>query len=235
MGKINVDILTTKLIKIRDQNKRNRKHCANQALEYLGLPDNSVSIKQFDALLIRAIAEHFDDSRDADVLLMAFGLLQGYHYAEIISIGERRKKYLIESNYLQTHPRKQEPYATATNEKKKKLEENLRKAEDIRITSLAKYLVEQSLKDGGIEKYVKSHISPIAIPQPSYILSEDEPEPTPADDDVDDEVKPDTLAPPEVLHPDKSTADDVSDEVDQDTAPHPEDTPSDTGDQQGGL
>lgn len=118
MGIISVGILTTKLINLRDQSKHSRKHCVNQALESLGLQNSSVSTKEFDALLIRAIAEHFDNSRDADVLLMAFGLLQGYHYTEIMSIGERRKKYLAKSNYLQTHPRKQEPYTTATDEKK---------------------------------------------------------------------------------------------------------------------
>ena len=155
MGIINIGILTTKLIKIRDQSKHSRKHCANQALKYLGVQNSSISTKQFDALLIRAIAEHFDNSRDADVLLMAFGLLQCYHYTEIMSIGDRRKKYLAKSNYLQTHPRKQpvDDYSDATDDQKRKLEQNLRRAEDVRITSLAKYLVEQAQKEGGIEKY----------------------------------------------------------------------------------
>ena len=188
MGIINIGILTTKLIKIRDQSKHSRKHCANQALKYLGVQNSSISTKQFDALLIRAIAEHFDNSRDADVLLMAFGLLQCYHYTEIMSIGDRRKKYLAKSNYLQTHPRKQpvDDYSDATDDQKRKLEQNLRRAEDVRITSLAKYLVEQAQKEGGIEKYVKNRISSIAIPQPSYILQKDKPveHEEPEDDDM---------------------------------------------------
>ena len=232
MGIINIDILTTKLIKIRDQSKHSRKYCANQVLEYLGLQNSSISTKQFDALLIRAIAEHFDDSRDADVLLMAFGLLQCYHYTEIISIGDRRKKYLAKSNYLQTHPRKQEPYVTATDEKKEKLEDNLRKAEDIRITSLAKYLVEQTQKEGGIEKYVKSRISPIAIPQPSYILQKDKPveREEPEDDDISEGVdESDDLSPEDDPNATEEQKDTRSEAKTQSGAPVPPSDPQPHG------
>ena len=49
------------------------------------------------ALLIKFVDHFFGRIADGDILLMAFGLLEGYSQ---IGIGERRKLYLDESNYL---------------------------------------------------------------------------------------------------------------------------------------
>ena len=200
MGKISIMYLAEDLRDVRDQAKNRRKNCANKVLERLGyIKSKSISIEQFDALLIRAINQSLGISRDADVLLMAFGLMRDYHYGKIILIGDRRQKYLAESNYLETHPRKQIPYANATKEQKEKLEDNLRKAEDVRIKSLARFLSDQDFP-----QYIDDNIQPIAIPQPSYISLKDEPpELTPAghegpdDDDVPDEVDENVDLPPE--------------------------------------
>ena len=170
--KISANTLSSKLVVIRDTTKNERMASVRAVLGQLNYGKiNSISIEQFDNFLIRAICQCFGLVRSADIVLMAFGLLQGYGYNEINSIGVRRKKYLEESDYLPTHPRKQVSYADANASQRKRLEDGLRKAEDSRIHKLAEFLSEQD-----IETYVKKNIETIAIPVPSYILAKDTPE-----------------------------------------------------------
>ena len=170
--KISANALSSKLVVIRDTTKNERMASVRAVLGQLNYGKiNSISIEQFDNFLIRAICQCFGLVRSADIVLMAFGLLQGYGYDEINSIGVRRKKYLEESDYLPTHPRKQVSYADADESQRKRLEDGLRKAEDSRIHKLAEFLSEQD-----IETYVKKNIETIAIPVPSYVLAKDTPE-----------------------------------------------------------
>lgn len=197
MGKINVEFLAADLRAIRNQRKNSRKHCVNLVLERLGYAySKSVSIEQFDAILIRAIDQHLGKSIEADVLLMSFGLLQGYYYNNIKSIGARRVKYLTESNYLSADSPEGGPYIDATDELKGKLEERLRRAEDRLTESLAMFLSEQKIED-----YIKENIAPTAIPQPSYILLAHGLEPALTDDD-DGVLFPDTPPDDEEVAPD---------------------------------
>lgn len=214
VDKISIKYLASDLKAVRDQTKNRRKNCVNEVLKRLGYTrSESISIKQFDALLIRAIDQNFGGSRDADILLMAFGLMQGYRYEEITSIGARRKKYLAESNYLVTHPRKQILYADATKEQKDKLEDKLRKAEDGRIESLAFFLSQQD-----IPKYINDNIASITIPKPSYVLLEDEPTSADGEDDAADSEVPCSDTVP--------TDDNIPEKIDEDTTPLPKDAPA---------
>lgn len=78
-----------------------------EVLDILGHKNAThLDVKKLDAFLIKAIDNKFDlgTTDDSDILLMAFGLLRGYHYSELKSISERRAKYLQESDYLHSEP-----------------------------------------------------------------------------------------------------------------------------------
>lgn len=199
MANINATELTLELLALRNEGNRDRENCRVKVLHCLKYADDkSVSIPGLNAFLIRVTSERFGISANRDIVLMAFGLLKGYHYEEINEIENRRDKYLTDSNHQQTRARKKEPYVGASDKRKKALRGNLRKMEDGLIESLAYHIAKQAKnadenadEEGGIEKYVKSRISPIAIPQPSYILLAHEPKSAPADDD-DGALFPDT-------------------------------------------
>lgn len=97
---------------------------------------------------------------------------------------------------------------------------------------MAKYLVEQTQKEGGIEKYVKSRISPIAIPQPSYILQKDKPveREEPEDDDISEGVdESDDLSPEDDPNATEEQKDTRSEAKTQSGAPVPPSDPQPHG------
>lgn len=170
------DSLIKKLIKLRDISKNDRTKCGEEILKSLNYKKQRKNY-QFDAFLIKAIDWRFGESMDADIVLMAFGLLQGYEYDKI-AITNRRYKYLEESNYLEYNPRsKIKSFVGVDDREKKKLVEGLRKKEDKRIEWLADFLLDQS----GIEKFIDEVDDYIEIidgksfaklPEPSYLLQD---------------------------------------------------------------
>lgn len=88
-------------------------------LEY-GKHENA-SQGNLDALLIWAIDQHFGHSMDADILLVAFGLVDGYHYDQL-SLGRRRAKFLIDSNVIQAVLKINDDYVSASAKRKKSSE-----------------------------------------------------------------------------------------------------------------
>ena len=130
-----------------------------------------------DAFLVKAIEIRFKESRNADIALMAFGLMPGYEYEKIATI-DRRYKYLEESDYLAHNPRsKIKTFANATEEEKYDLAEALRCGpEDKRIEWLADFLLDQ--KQNNIKKIIEdvdNYIRTIngkrfaKLPEPNYL------------------------------------------------------------------
>lgn len=172
-----IDAVAAELIAIRDQGKHDRKGCFIKFFHALDERLNiTVSIAKTDALLIKATRERFDVSSDADIVLMSLGLLRGYEYQDMPLL-DRRRKYLRESNYLQTNSRsKNKNFDNASEKEKNRLIDNLRKTgEDDLIRSLAEFLLEQNIAEyikdlGG---YITKSKTPRAIlPKPSYSLSD---------------------------------------------------------------
>lgn len=172
-----IDAVAAELSAIRDQGKHDRKGCFIKFFHALDESLNiTVSIAKTDALLIKATRERFDVSPDADIVLMALGLLQGYKYQEM-SLLNRRKKYLRESNYLQTHSRSENKiFNNASEKEKERLLDNLRKTgEDGLIWSLAEFLLKQNIAEyiEDLDGYITKSKNPKAIlPKPSYTLSD---------------------------------------------------------------
>ncbi len=218
MGKINITVLTAELTAVRNEGNRDRVNRKTEVLHCLGYADDkSVSIPEFDAFLVRVASERFGVSANRDIVLMAFGLLNGYHYEKITLIKDRRAKYLTDSDHLQTRTRKKESYADASDKRKNTLKNTLSKIENRLIQDLADYIAEQA-EDGNITEYVKSHISPIATPIPIYILSKDDPEPI-ADDYKDDvtaaEMSLDDAVTPEVPHINSESSETIFDSLEE--------------------
>lgn len=156
------------LIKLRDMTRNDRLKYSEEILQLLNYKkeknkDKEKEIKsyQFDAFLVKAIDKRFNKSRDADIALMAFGLLQGYEYDKIV-ITQRRYKYLEESDYLIHNPRSRiKVFADANKEERKGLAENLRNGrEDTCIIWLAKFLLEQGSMGKFVEE-IDDYIEPI--------------------------------------------------------------------------
>lgn len=99
----------------------------------------------------------------ADMLLMAFGLLPGYEYENLI-IGKRREKFLRESNWLKVNKKsKIENYDSASKEELESVLKSLRNVERHWMKQIANEFTEQVKlkdKDGDeikdtLEKYIK--------------------------------------------------------------------------------
>lgn len=182
-----VDEIAKILRKIPDSQKHDRRDCCVRLLDELGYKKNtSVSNVKFDAFLIKAVREWFDVSPNADIVLMALGLLEGYEHDKVL-IRNRRKKYLRESRHLQMNSRSGvKSYDDATEDEQKKLIENLGKSEGRQIASLAEFLLKQNIAEyiETLDGYITKGENPKAIlPKPSYSLSDssDETEPTSTD------------------------------------------------------
>lgn len=123
---------------------------------------------KMDAFLIKAIFETFGESTtEADIVLMALGLLDGYDYRTEPKVMERRAEYLRKSEYLS--------YNNAIERAQKQYRDNLRKAEDPMLLQLADFLhglknnVEVFLDD--IADYMDDD-SRASFPPPNYIKKE---------------------------------------------------------------
>lgn len=166
--------LIYKLNKLRDA-RNDRIKCNNEVLKSLNY-EKERKPYEFDAFLVKAVDIRFKESQDADIALMAFGLLQGYRYEQTTTVTERRYRYLKESDYLPDDLRQKiKPYNEATKEEKDALTGNLRKGrENTCIKWLADFLLDQS----SIEKFIEEiddYIDTVdgkkiaKLPEPSYL------------------------------------------------------------------
>ncbi len=169
-----VDTLSKKMIKLRDTTKNDRIAYSEEILKLLKY-EKEREPYEFDAFLVKAIEIKFKESRNADIVLMAFGLMQGYEYGKI-TITDRRYKYLEESDYLAYNPRsKIKAFADATEDEKYDLAENLRSGpEDKRIEWLADFLLDQGNIGEFIEE-IDDYIETVdgkkiaKLPEPNYL------------------------------------------------------------------
>lgn len=148
--------LASELIDIRDAYKNDRKDRTVVVLDKLDYKNNiTTEVYEFDAFLIKAVTDKFKNTYKFDIILMAFGLLDGYDYKKT-SIGTRREKYLIESDYLKTNSReKVKSYIDANEEDKERLKDNLRNGpEKTNIEALADFLINK--KEEEIEEYMNN-------------------------------------------------------------------------------
>lgn len=168
-----INTLSDSLKKIRDTRKDRIKY-SEEVLKSLNYKKERKPY-EFDAFLIKAVDIHFKESQDADIALMAFGLLQGYRY-EQTTVTERRYRYLKESDYFPDDLRRKiKPYNEATKEEKDALTGNIRKGrENTCIKWLADFLLDQS----SIEKFIEEiddYIKTVdgkqfaKLPEPSYL------------------------------------------------------------------
>lgn len=152
------------LIDLREPKKLTRQALHEKILKILNYPKR-LTVPQMDAFLIKAVYETFGDSTtEADIVLMALGLLDGYNYRSEPKIMERRAEYLRKSEYLS--------YNNAIEKTQKHYRDNLRKSEDPRLLQLAEFLlslrnnVDSFLSD--IDNYMDGK-SRANLPTPSYI------------------------------------------------------------------
>lgn len=165
--------LSDSLKKLRDARNDRMGYCA----EILKLLNYKKERKpyEFDAFLAKAVDIRFKESQDADIALMAFGLLHGYEY-EQTTVTERRYKYLKESNYFTYDLRcKIKPYNEATTKEKDTLTGRIRKGrEDTCIEWLANFLLDQGNIGEFIEE-IDDYIETVdgkkiaKLPEPNYL------------------------------------------------------------------
>ena len=105
-----------------------------------------------DAFLIKAICECYkNDNYHRDIVLMSLGLLSGYSYKQIATIGERQEAFLLKTNYLMLNSRsKVKDFSAANKVECSRLKNTLSHVEEDWLNKLASYLVE--IDD--IENYV---------------------------------------------------------------------------------
>ncbi len=147
---------------------QNHRQYAKIIFDDLGHPKpNKMTEQQLDKLLIWAVAEEFGRSVEADMSLVAFGLLAGFHYSEL-SLFDRRAKYLDKSNYLQLHSRKKVDFYKMSEEEKKAAIDSYRKPEHEKIQKVADLLTDY-LQTNNITQLMKElNSKDIKVPIPSY-------------------------------------------------------------------
>lgn len=170
----NTENLVKKLNKLRDARNDRMGYC-DEILKLLNY-EKERKPYEFDAFLAKAVDIRFKESQDADIILMAFGLLQGY---EQTTVTERRYEYLKESDYLPDDLRRKiKPYDEATKKEKDTLTGNLRKGrENTCIRWLADFLLDQDNSSIGnfideIDDYIKETVDGkkiVKLPEPSYL------------------------------------------------------------------
>lgn len=167
----NTENLVKKLNKLRDARNDRIGYC-DEILKLLNYKKKRKPY-EFNAFLVKAVNIRFNESQDADIVLMAFGLLQGYKQT---TVTERRYEYLKESDYFPDDLRsKIKPYNEATKEEKDALTGNLRKGrENTCIKWLADFLLDQSSIGKFIEE-IDDYIDTVdgkkiaKLPEPSYL------------------------------------------------------------------
>lgn len=172
-----VTLLNEQLKHLRDGIKYKRTDCCSKIFYYLGFEsNNSVTLFQMDSFLIKMIEEYFGKSKDSDILLMAFGLLKGYEYWNI-SITERRRKYLNQSNYLESNPRsKVKSFTDATPKEQALAVDAIRTGPEAeRIETLAIHLLSLRLDDikKTIDQFNADSAGKVTLPAPYYLSIKD--------------------------------------------------------------
>jgi len=217
---------------IRDKNRVEY----GRALFYTLGHENSAFITeaQLDELLFKSIRRCLGVSIYACMLLMAFGLSSGYEY-NTLSLGERREKFLRESNWLQVNKRsKIKDFDSASKEEQEDALESLGKTERYWIDRVVDELIKnvQPKNSKGIEAYIKlldGHLEKVRdasgriidyIPKATALLSPDDeeksspnadanvpknPRGTSSQDTPDEELLPDELEP--LVEEEQSTPD----------------------------
>lgn len=158
----------------------NRLTCYVDILSYLGY-ESDLDMPIIDAFFIKAVEKTFGKLKhEADIVLMALGLLEGYDYTIETIISDRRAKYLQESYYLQhDNP----AYINASKEDKDKYKRRLESTEDKMLLKLSIFLnrLQDNKKLKGkpqdnekirkflvdIDKYMDDGVA--ILPIPSYI------------------------------------------------------------------
>lgn len=169
-----INTLSDSLKKLRDA-RNDRIEYSEEVLKSLNYKKERKPY-EFDAFLIKAVDIRFKESQDADIALMAFGLLRGYRY-EQTTVTERRYRYLKESDYFPDDLRRKiKPYNEATTEEKNTLTGNIRKGrENTCIKWLADFLLDQGNIGEFIEEidgYIEETVDGkqfVKLPKPNYL------------------------------------------------------------------
>lgn len=153
--------LVKAMVNIRDQD---RVECGRYLFELLGYNDSAfITELQLDELLFKVVRNRLGASIYADMLLMAFGLLPGYEY-DSYSLGERRRKFLRNSNWLKVNRKsKITEFDSASKEDQDSAEKSLPNVEKYWMGKIAdEFIKHVKLKNengeeikGALEKYIK--------------------------------------------------------------------------------
>lgn len=137
-----------------------------------------IDLPQVDATLINATNEAFggkDKITQHDVVLMAFGLLQGYEYTKIPTKSARQRDFLLYSDYLirmNKDNNGSEDYANADKQDRERLEDNLRKMGEKWIKEVENYLTERkdigAYIDESQNKIETDNKGEVIYPKPLY-------------------------------------------------------------------
>ena len=155
-------------IKLRELKGDCRMTFCYDILAYLEY-EAELPLCKIDALFIKAVEKELGEFNiEADIVLMALGLLDGCDYNVSLQIKGRREIFLRESTYIK---KDKTPYDGATDDDKKRYIDNLRNSEDNGLLILSKFLlrnknrINEFLND--IDGYIDDGVA--VFPTPSYI------------------------------------------------------------------
>ncbi len=161
-------------------------HCEDELLDILGYR-GARNKEQIEAMLIKAVRDFFGYNINADILLMALRLLRGYRH--IPEIGERRRRYVRDSNFLRMEHSTlfatlDAADANAKNDVIDKATERLRKHEDKLVRDLVNAIsrienMSSFVED--IDGYIRlakrldsgKPVFQVVYPVPSYLSTHD--------------------------------------------------------------
>lgn len=160
------------------QESNNRQQHLYDLLEKLDYKKvNSITIQQMDAFLIKAVHDCLGtDDIHHDMVLMAFGLLKGFDYETMPSDTERRRNFLLKTDYLVRNTRSESSdFSAAGIDTQKRLIDSLRQTEPRWVSKVAKHLQKQKdiekyvdEIDDYVEKNVKGKIISVNLPDPRF-------------------------------------------------------------------
>lgn len=156
------------LINLRELKGECRTTFCYDILAYLEY-EAELSTCKIDAFFIKAVRKKFGEFNiEADIVLMALGLLDGCDYNVSLQIKGRREIFLRESTYLKQD---KSSYDKATDDDKKKYIDNLRNSEDNELLLLSKFLIKNKdkMKEflNDIDDFIDDGIA--IFPTPSYL------------------------------------------------------------------
>lgn len=152
-----------------------RWNSLKEILKILGYESDSaekISQLKTDAFLLKAVEDYYaHDKIHHDVMLQAFGLLQGYYYDDIPIADDRRALFLLKTDYLILNTREKEDFCFVDTEQQNQLKENLDKTEKRWMSGFIEYLTKQE----DIVEYVKTAVNKyidknkrLILPSPLY-------------------------------------------------------------------